>query len=251
MSDLTYKMGDLTRPDGREPGQLREFSIQRPYQMHAEGSVLLETGNTRVVCSVSVEERVPPFLKGTGQGWVTAEYAMLPRSTQTRLTRDTVMRTAGRAYEIQRLIGRCMRAVVDTAALGERTLWIDCDVIQADGGTRTAAINGSFIALVDALRHLKKGKRIRSIPVEDHMAAISVGVVDQNVLLDMSYTEDSQADVDMTLVMTGGGRIVEIQGGGEGTTFGREDLDVMISEGLKGIKQIIKWQKSIIGEIHK
>ncbi len=251
MSDLTYKLGELIRPDGREPDQIRELKIERPYLMHAEGSVLLEMGKTRVVCSASVEERVPPFLKGTGQGWVTAEYAMLPRSTQNRITRDTVTRTAGRASEIQRLIGRTMRAIVDTAALGERTLWIDCDIIQADGGTRTAAINGAFIALVDALKHMQKGKKIRKIPVEDYMAAVSVGLVDQKILLDLSYIEDSQADVDLTLVMTGSGRIVEIQGGGEGTTFSKEDLDLMVEEGAKGIKKLIKWQKSIIGDLHK
>jgi ribonuclease PH len=206
-------------------------------------------GDTRVVCSASVEERVPPWLKGTGQGWITAEYGMLPRSTQNRLNRETVIKTTGRTYEIQRLIGRAMRAVVDTAALGERTFYLDCDVIQADGGTRTAAINGAFIALVDALRKVKDQKRIRKIPVQDYLAAISIGIVDRQTLLDLCYIEDSQADVDMTVVMTGSGRIVEVQAGGEGTTFSLEDLNGLIDEGSKGIKKIVKWQKEILGDI--
>ena len=247
--DLTFKLGELIRPDGRQPDQIREIKLIRPYQKHAEGSVLVEMGDTRVVCSASVEERVPPWLKGTGQGWITAEYGMLPRSTQNRLNRETVIKTTGRTYEIQRLIGRTMRAVVDTSALGERTFYLDCDVIQADGGTRTAAINGAFIALVDALRKVKEQKRIRKIPVQDYLAAISVGIVDRQTLLDLCYIEDSQADVDMTIVMTGSGRIVEIQAGGEGTTFSQEDLNRLIEEGGKGIKKIVKWQKEILGEI--
>jgi ribonuclease PH len=206
-------------------------------------------GDTRVVCSASVEERVPPWLKGTGQGWITAEYGMLPRSTQNRLNRETVIKTTGRTYEIQRLIGRAMRAVVDTTALGERTFYLDCDVIQADGGTRTAAINGAFIALVDALRKVKDQKRMRKIPVEDYLAAVSIGIVDRQTLLDLCYIEDSQADVDMTIVMTGSGRIVEVQAGGEGTTFSEEDLSRLIKEGGKGIKKIVKWQKEILGEL--
>lgn len=251
MTDLTFKLGDLIRPDGREPDQVREIKLTRPYQKYAEGSVLIEMGDTRVICSASVEERVPPWLKGTGQGWITAEYGMLPRSTQNRLNRETVIKTTGRTYEIQRLIGRTMRAVVDTSALGERTIYLDCDVIQADGGTRTAAINGAFIAVVDAIRKLKDQKRIRRIPVEDYLGAVSVGIVDQKTLLDLCYIEDSQADVDMTLVMTGSGRLVEVQGGGEGTTFTQEDLIGLIKEGGKGIKKIIKWQKEILGELGK
>jgi len=251
LTDLTFKLGDLIRPDGREPDQVREINLVRPYQKYAEGSVLIEMGDTRVVCSASVDERVPPWLRGTGQGWITAEYAMLPRSTQNRLNREAVIKTTGRTYEIQRLIGRAMRAVVDTAALGERTVYVDCDVIQADGGTRTAAINGAFIAVVDAIRKMKEQKRIRRIPVEDYLGAISVGIVDQKTLLDLSYIEDSQADVDMTLVMTGSGRLVEIQGGGEGTTFTQEDLSGLIKEGAKGIKKIIKWQKEILGDLKK
>ncbi len=247
--DLTFKLGELIRPDGRKPDQIREIKLTRPYQKHAEGSVLVEMGDTRVVCSASVEERVPPWLKGTGQGWITAEYGMLPRSTQNRLNRETVIKTTGRTYEIQRLIGRAMRAVVDTTALGERTFYLDCDVIQADGGTRTAAINGAFIALVDALRKVKDQKRMRKIPVEDYLAAVSIGIVDRQTLLDLCYIEDSQADVDMTIVMTGSGRIVEIQAGGEGTTFSEEDLSRLIKEGGKGIKKIVKWQKEILGEL--
>ncbi len=247
--DLTFKLGDLIRPDGRKPDQIRKINLVRPYQKYAEGSVLIEMGDTRVVCSVSVEERVPLWLKGTGQGWVTAEYSMLPRSTQNRLTRETVNRTTGRTHEIQRLIGRTMRAVVDTAALGERTFYVDCDVIQADGGTRTAAINGSFIALVDALRKMVKDKRMKRIPVEDYLASVSVGIVDQKTLLDLNYIEDSQADVDMTLVMTGSGRLVEVQAGGEGTTFDQDGLNALIAEGAKGIKKIVKWQKEILGDL--
>ncbi len=247
--DLTFKLGELIRPDGRKPDQLREIKLTRPFQKHAEGSVLVEMGDTTVVCSVSVEERVPPWLKGTGRGWVTAEYGMLPRSTQNRLNREAVIKTTGRTYEIQRLIGRAMRAVVDTGPLGERTLYVDCDVIQADGGTRTAAINGAFIAMVDALRKMRDGKKIRKIPVEDYLASVSIGIVDGRALLDLCYLEDSQADVDMTLVMTGGGRLVEVQAGGEGTTFSREDLDGLIGEGAKGIKKIVKWQKEILGDL--
>ena len=247
--DLTFKLGELIRPDGRQADHLREITLTRPFQKHAEGSVFMEMGDTRVVCSVSVEERVPPWLKGTGRGWVTAEYGMLPRSTQNRLNRETVIKTTGRTYEIQRLIGRAMRTVVDTTALGERTFYVDCDVIQADGGTRTAAINGAFIALVDALRTMKDAKRIRKIPVEDYLASVSVGIVDGRMLLDLCYAEDSQADVDMTLVMTGDGRLVEVQAGGEGTTFSREDLDSLIREGSKGIKKVVKWQKEILGDL--
>jgi ribonuclease PH len=247
--DLTFKLGELIRPDGRKPDQIREIRLTRPYQKHAEGSVLVEMGDTTVVCSVSVEERVPPWLKGTGQGWITAEYGMLPRSTQNRLNRETVIKTTGRTYEIQRLIGRAMRAVVDMPALGERTFYVDCDVIQADGGTRTAAINGAFIAMVDALRKMQESKRIRKIPVEDYLAAVSIGIVDSKVLLDLCYLEDSQADVDLTLVMTGSGRLVEIQAGGEGTTFSLEDLDSLIGEGAKAIKKIVKWQKEILGDL--
>lgn len=245
--DLTFKLGELIRPDGRKPDQIREIRLTRPYQKHAEGSVLVEMGDTTVVCSVSVEERVPPWLKGTGQGWITAEYGMLPRSTQNRLNRETVIKTTGRTYEIQRLIGRAMRAVVDMPALGERTFYVDCDVIQADGGTRTAAINGAFIAMVDALRKMQESKKIRKIPVEDYLAAVSIGIVDSKVLLDLCYLEDSQAAVDLTLVMTGSGRLVEIQAGGEGTTFSLEDLDSLIGEGAKAIKKIVKWQKEILG----
>ena len=249
MTDLTFKLGDLIRPDGREADQVREIKLTRPYQKHAEGSVLIEMGDTRVVCSASVEERVPPWLKGTGQGWITAEYGMLPRSTQNRLNREMVIKTTGRTYEIQRLIGRAMRAVVDTTALGERTVYVDCDVIQADGGTRTAAINGAFIAVVDAIRKMKDQKRIRRIPIEDYLGAISIGIVDQKTLLDLAYIEDSQADVDLTLVMTGAGRLVEVQGGGEGTTFSLDDLNDLVKEGAKGVKKVIKWQKEILGEL--
>ena len=237
------------RPSGRAANEMRTVKFSRHYTMHAEGSVLVEFGNTKVLCNATIEDRVPGFLKGKGEGWITAEYGMLPRSTQNRLNRETVIKTAGRTYEIQRLIGRTMRAVIDTAALGERTFYLDCDVIQADGGTRTAAINGAFIALVDALRKVKDQKRIRKIPVQDYLAAVSIGIVDRQTLLDLCYIEDSQADVDMTIVMTGSGRIVEVQAGGEGTTFSQEDLNRLIEEGGKGIKKIVKWQKEILGDL--
>ncbi len=242
--------GGLVRPDGRAPDALRPMTIQRPYVRHAEGSALIEAGDTRVICTVSVEERVPPFLKGTGKGWVTAEYAMLPRATTNRNQREgTGGRVQGRSMEIQRLIGRALRAVVDTDALGERTLTVDCDVVCADGGTRITAINGAFVAMVDALRGMKDRKLIRTLPVEDFLGAVSVGLVDRQVLVDLVYAEDSQADVDLTLVMTGGGRMVEVAGGGEGTTFSREDLGLLIDAGATAIGKIVEWQKSLLGAL--
>ncbi len=240
----------LIRRDGRLPDKMRKVRLVRGYIKHAEGSALIEVGDTRVLCTASVEEKVPPFLKGTGQGWITAEYSMLPRSTHTRTMREvTKGRPSGRSLEIQRLIGRSLRAVVDLRALGERTIWIDCDVLQADGGTRTASITGSFVALYDALEYLKKTGAMRENPVKDYLAAVSVGIYRGTPILDLTYQEDSEAEVDMNLVMTGRGEFVEIQGTAEHATFSREKLDRMLALGEKGIKELVEFQKRIVGEI--
>jgi len=212
----------------------------------AEGSCLIELGNTRVVCTASVDENVPSFLKNSGTGWVTAEYGMLPRSCQTRINRD---KKSGRTFEIQRLVGRSLRAIVDTAALGERTIWIDCDVIQADGGTRTASITGSFIALVDALQKLKKGGLITKIPIKDFVAATSVGISGKDALLDLTYDEDSKADVDMNIVMTGKGEFIEIQGTAEGKSFTKKQMDALLALAQKGIEQLIDIQRNLFKDI--
>jgi ribonuclease PH len=208
--------GRFMRSDGRALDQLRPVTITPHYTKHAEGSALIEVGDTKVICTVSVEDRVPPFLKGQGEGWITAEYGMLPRSTSTRSQREvTKGRASGRTHEIQRLIGRSLRAVVDMRALGERTLWVDCDVIQADGGTRTASITGAFVAMVEALRHMRKQGNFTELPLLDFVAATSVGKLGSEILLDLNYEEDSKADVDMNIVKTGAGRFVEIQGTAE------------------------------------
>jgi ribonuclease PH len=241
--------GPVLRPDGREDAGLRSLRATRGFLPHAEGSALMEMGATRVICAVSVEEKVPPFLKGTGQGWVTAEYAMLPRATHTRNQREGAGKIQGRSQEIQRMVGRALRAVVDTAALGERTLTVDCDVLSADGGTRTASVNGAFLALVDALRLMRERKLLRTLPVEDFIGAVSVGIVDSRLMVDLSYAEDSQADVDLTLVMTGGGALVEVQGGGEGTTFSREDLSRMVDAGAQAVQKVVAWQKEMLGPL--
>jgi ribonuclease PH len=217
---------------------------------HAEGSALIEVGDTKVLCSVSVEERVPPFLKGKGEGWITSEYGMLPRSTSTRVQRETSKGgPSGRTHEIQRLIGRSLRAVVDLRALGEKTLWVDCDVIQADGGTRTASITGAFVALVDALRHLKKQGSFEELPLLDFVAAVSVGKVNGGILLDLDYQEDSSADVDMNIVKTGKGAFVEIQGTAEETPFSSEELQELLSVAGKGIEEAIALQRKVLGEV--
>lgn len=208
----------MKRSDGRGPKALRPVRITRNYLKHAEGSVLIQIGDTKVICSASVEERVPPFLRNTGKGWVTAEYSMLPRSTNTRTPRDKGG-GGGRAFEIQRLIGRSLRSVADLSAFGEKTIWIDCDVIQADGGTRTASITGAYVALVDAFQKMVRNGDVEKVPVKDSVAAISVGKVDGEVLLDLNYEEDSKAEVDMNVVMTGSGKFVEIQGTAEGGVF--------------------------------
>lgn len=241
----------MTRVDGRKPGQLRPVKITRKYNKYAEGSVLIETGDTKVICTATVEERLPTFrkLEGLG-GWVTAEYGMLPRSTGVRSPREAAKgRIGGRTYEIQRLIGRCMRAVVDLEALGDRTVLIDCDVIQADGGTRTASITGSFVALVDALYGLVRQGLLPRIPVNDFVAATSVGIVNGQAVADLCYAEDSAAEVDMNIVMTGSGRFVEVQGTGEEASFARDEMNSMIDLASGGIKLLIDYQKEVLGEI--
>jgi ribonuclease PH len=233
------------RVDGRKADELRKLRITRNYIRSAEGSVLIEMGETKVICTATVDNSVPPFLKGKGTGWVTAEYAMLPRSSGQRIARER-SKVGGRTHEIQRLIGRALRSVVDMSALGERTVLIDCDVIQADGGTRTASITGSYIALVDALRHIRKQGLIDTIPVSDYLAAVSVGIVEGKPMLDLCYVEDSSADVDMNLVMTGSGKIVEVQGTAEGEPFSREELGRLLTLGEKGIKSLVKKQKEFL-----
>ncbi len=233
------------RIDGRKADELRRTKITRNYIKDAEGSVLIEMGDTRVICTATVENTVPPFLRGKGTGWVTAEYAMLPRSSAQRIQRER-SKVGGRTHEIQRLIGRSLRSVVDMKALGERSVLIDCDVVQADGGTRTASITGAFVALVDALRHMKKQGMIETVPVTDHLAAVSVGIVGGKPMLDLCYVEDSTAEVDMNLVMTGKGAIVEVQGTAEGDPFSKAELGKMLALGEKGIRLLIKKQKEAL-----
>jgi len=232
----------VKRLDGRGLAVLRPVKITRHYMKHAEGSVLIEIGDTKVICSASMEERVPPFLRNTGKGWVTAEYSMLPRSTHTRTPRDKGG-GGGRAFEIQRLIGRSLRSVTDLTAFGERTIWIDCDVIQADGGTRTASITGAYVALVDAFRKMVKNGMIEKVPVKDSVAAISVGKVDGEALLDLNYEEDSKAEVDMNVVMTGSGKFVEIQGTAEGGVFTKKEMDELMIIAQNGIRVLTRIQK--------
>jgi ribonuclease PH len=235
------------RSSGRKPDQLRAVRITRGYTRNPEGSVLVEFGDTRVLCTASVEERVPPFLKESGRGWVTAEYGMLPRATNTRGEREAARgKQSGRTQEIQRLIGRSLRAVVDTAALGSRSIQIDCDVIQADGGTRTAAITGSFVALHDAVAWLMEKKLIVKSPIRDFVAAVSVGLHGGAPLLDLDYAEDSASDCDMNVVMTGAGRFVEVQGTAEGEAFSRQELDALLGLASRGIAELIGAQKKAL-----
>ena len=239
-----------TRTDGRAAGQLRATTMTPGILMHAEGSVLIEVGHTRVICAASVEERVPPFLRNTGKGWVTAEYGMLPRATSTRTQREaSAGKVGGRTQEIQRLIGRSLRSVTRLAELGERTIWVDCDVIQADGGTRTASITGGFVALALALRKLREAGVLRSIPVQDFVAATSVGVVGGTPMLDLAYEEDSRADVDMNVVKTGDGRFVEVQGTAEGPPFERQALDSLMELADAGIRELVELQRGITGPL--
>jgi ribonuclease PH len=238
------------RHSGRAWDELRKIGMTRDYLKFAKGSALVEMGNTRVICSASVEETVPPFLRGQGRGWLTAEYSMLPASTHTRSARESSRgKVGGRTHEIQRLIGRSLRAVTELELLGERTIYIDCDVIQADGGTRTASITGGFIALIEALRKLKEEGLIDRLPVTDFVSAVSVGVVDGRELLDLDYIEDSRAEVDMNYVMTGSGLFIEVQGTAEGKPFSRELLERMMALASSGIAEITRRQKEIVGEL--
>jgi len=238
------------RSDQRAADQLRDTTITPDYLMHAEGSVLICAGNTRVICTASVEDRVPSFLRNTGKGWVTAEYGMLPRATSTRMQREaSAGKVGGRTQEIQRLIGRSLRSVTNLPALGERSVWVDCDVIQADGGTRTASITGAFAALYMALKKMKDARMIEAVPVRHYMAAVSCGVIDAIPRLDLDYTEDFQASTDLNCVMTEDGRMIELQATAEGAPYSRAELDAMISLAHKGIKELIVHQKRAIASL--
>ena len=237
------------RPDGRKNDELRLVKLTRDFIRTAEGSVLIEAGNTRVICTASIENKVPPFLKDQKKGWVTAEYSLLPRSTQVRTVREaSIGKVGGRTHEIQRLIGRSLRSVVDLEALGERTVWIDCDVIEADGGTRTAAITGAFVSLRDALLRAHKNGVVQKMPLTDYLAAVSVGIVGGEPRLDLSYAEDFGAQVDMNVVMTGSGKFVEVQGTAEDAPFDRAGLDGLLALAEKGIKELVNMQKKALGE---
>ena len=237
----------MMRPSKRSPDQLRQVRIERNYTRHAEGSVLIAFGDTRVLCTASVEEKVPGFLKGRGQGWVTAEYGMLPRATNTRTDREAARgKQSGRTQEIQRLIGRSLRAVTDLHRLGERTIQIDCDVIQADGGTRTASITGAFVALHDAVALLMRRGLIEQTPVRDFVAAVSVGIYKTTPVLDLDYAEDSDCDTDMNVVMTGSGGFVEVQGTAEGEPFSQSQLDALTQLAQRGIRELIQAQKAAL-----
>jgi len=236
-------MTDYQRQGGRAANALRPVRISRHYTMHAEGSVLIEFGNTKVLCTASVEDRVPPHKRGSGEGWVTAEYGMLPRATHTRSDREAARgKQSGRTQEIQRLIGRSLRAVFDLKKLGERTITLDCDVLQADGGTRTAAITGSFVAARDAVNKLMADGKLTETPIHGHVAAISVGIVQGTPLLDLEYTEDSACDTDMNVVMTGAGHFIEVQGTAEGAAFSRHQMDILLKLADQGIKELIRLQ---------
>jgi ribonuclease PH len=238
------------RSDGRKPLEMRPVKITRHFLKHPEGSVLIQLGETKVICTASVEEDVPRFLKDSNQGWVTSEYAMIPRSTQTRTTRESATgRIGGRTHEIQRLIGRSLRSVVDLFSFGKRTIWIDCDVIQADGGTRTAAITGAFVALADAFRVLQQKGLLTAPPLKDTVAAVSVGMIGKRIFLDLNYEEDSRADVDMNFVITGMGGLVEVQGTAERTPFSDNDLQRMMAIARKAIAQLTKLQKRSLGNL--
>jgi ribonuclease PH len=239
----------MERIENRNPDQLRPVKITRNYLLHPDGSVLIEVGNTKVICTATIEEKVPPFLKGTGKGWVTSEYSMIPGSTKTRKPRDINKgKIDGRSQEIQRLIGRSLRSVVDLDAFGERTLWIDCDVIQADGGTRTASITGSFVAMVDAFNKMKERNMIGGIPVKSFVSAVSVGIVNGEKILDLCYEEDSNADVDMNIVMTDKGEFIEVQGTGEECPFTYNEFMDLISLATKGCRELYNIQKETLGE---
>jgi ribonuclease PH len=238
------------RVDGRAPDQLRPVTIHPNFSKHAEGSVLIEIGDTRVICTASVQEKVPPFLYRSGKGWVTAEYGMLPRATTDRVEREAAKgKQGGRTMEIQRLIGRSLRAAVNTELMGERTIWLDCDVIQADGGTRTASITGAYVALVTALSRLYVDGNMQSWPIIDFVAAISVGMLGGGAILDLNYAEDSKAGVDMNIVATGKGRFVELQGTAEGATFSDEEMHAMLALAKSGIAQLVEKQREVLAPI--
>jgi len=236
----------MVRIDGRGLDKIRKVTITRNYIKYPEGSCLIELGNTKVICTASVEETVPPFLRNSGTGWVTAEYGMLPRSCGSRIPRG---KDSGRTYEIQRLIGRSLRSITEMKYLGERTIWVDCDVIQGDGGTRTASVTGSFVALVDALQKLKKDGKIERIPIQDYIAATSVGVLNDNMILDLCYEEDSKAEVDMNVIMTGNGEFIEVQGTAERKPFSKEKMDAMMDLAKKGIGELFTIQRKLVGDI--
>ncbi|EZH66798.1 ribonuclease PH [Bacillaceae bacterium JMAK1] len=238
----------MERTDGRTTNQIRPTTIETNYIKHPEGSVLISVGDTKVICSASIEERVPPFLRGQGKGWITAEYSMLPRATEQRNIRESSKgKVTGRTMEIQRLIGRSLRAVLDLEALGERTVWVDCDVIQADGGTRTASITGAYVATALALTKLVNDKKIEKLPLQDSLAAISVGLdAERNVLLDLCYEEDAAANVDLNVIMTGSGEFVELQGTGEEATFTHQELLSMLASADSGIKELIAIQEQVL-----
>ena len=237
----------MTRPDGRKCDQLRKTTITPNYIKNAEGSVLIEVGDTRVVCTASLEEKVPMFLKNSGQGWLTSEYGMLPRSSNTRITREATQgKPSGRTQEIQRLVGRSLRSIADLYSIGERTIWIDCDVIQADGGTRTASITGGFVALALALNRLVKEKVLNHFPLRDYIAAVSIGILQQQICLDLNFFEDSRAEVDMNVVCTGQGRYVEVQGTAEKKPFDDKDLQEMLRLANKGINELMRIQQKVL-----
>lgn len=241
------------RVDGRKNHELRPVHIETNYLKHPEGSVLITVGDTKVICTASIEDRVPPFMRGEGKGWITAEYSMLPRATEQRNIRESSKgKVSGRTMEIQRLIGRALRSIVDLSKIGERTIWIDCDVIQADGGTRTASITGAYVAMVLAIQKLIDNKKISKWPITDFLAATSVGIVpEMGPILDLNYTEDSNADVDMNVIMTGTGEFVELQGTGEESTFSRSQLEELLSLAETGINQLIEIQKEALGDTAK
>jgi ribonuclease PH len=239
----------MERNNNRLNNELRPIRITRNYIMHPDGSVLIEVGNTKVICTATIEDRVPPFLKGTGKGWVSAEYSMIPGSTKTRKPRDVNKgKIDGRSQEIQRLIGRSLRSIVDLESVGERTIWIDCDVIQADGGTRTASITGAFVAMADAFYGLLKRKEIEKMPIKAFVSAVSVGILKSETIIDLCYEEDSNAEVDMNIVMTNKGEFVEVQGTGEEATFTHNDLMSLISLATKGCEELYKIQRETLGE---
>ena len=238
-----------SRPSGREPDELRQITIERNYTVHAEGSVLISCGNTKVLCNASVEERIPRFLKGKGQGWITAEYGMLPRSTDSRMGREAARgKQSGRTQEIQRLIGRSLRAAVNLKTLGEHSITIDCDVLQADGGTRTASITGAYVALADAIQHMIDNKMITKNPIERQIASVSVGIYNGMPVLDLDYPEDSNAETDMNVIMDVNGNFIEVQGTAEGAPFSPEEMNAMIGLAGKGISQLIEIQTAALAD---